>query len=425
VAGLILLALGAGIYFLSRSGGAGNEEVRATMDLAEAMGAADTTGYALALEPREFVFPSDHGPHPAFRTEWWYVTANLDGVDGRRFGVQFTLFRSALAPAGRELVMPEGDDPPVRFPGTTASSGEASPWSTRQVYMGHLAVTDVRGDAFHEAERFTRGSTGLAGGTADPLRIWMDDWGLRGGGAMDPDAPTAGPVFPLTVRADADPVAVQLELTPAKPLVLQGERGLSQKGPEPGNASFYYSFTRLEASGTVTVDGVPHAVTGSAWLDREWSTSALSDEQVGWDWFALQLEDGRDLMVYRLRRADGTTDPLSEGVQVLQDGTALRLEADDFVLTELGRWRSPLDGTVYPSGWRIQVPDEGLDLEVIPVREDQELNVSVRYWEGAVDVRGTGASEGVAGRGYVELTGYSPDADRDREAGSARFKPTG
>ena len=277
MAGLILLVLGAGIYLLSRAAGAGNEEVRATMDL------------VMAAKKIHVV-----------------TEANATfGLPGRMsFRLQFTLFRSALAPAGRELVMPEGDDPPVRFPGTTASSGEASPWSTRQVYMGHLAVTDVRGDAFHEAERFTRGSTGLAGGTSDPLRIWMDDWSLRGGGELDPDAPTAGPVFPLTVRAGADPVAVQLELAPAKPLVLQGERGLSQKGSEPGNASFYYSFTRLEASGTVTVDGVPHPVTGSAWLDREWSTSALSDEQVGWDWFALQLEDGRDLMVYRLRRAD-------------------------------------------------------------------------------------------------------------------------
>jgi predicted secreted hydrolase len=425
VAGLILLVLGAAIYAVSRAGGAGNEEVRATMDLAEAMGAADTTGYALALEPREFVFPSDHGPHPDFRTEWWYVTANLDGVDGRRFGVQFTLFRSALAPRRADLALSEGDGLGVPSAGTDAGQGEASPWSTRQVYMGHLAVTDVRGDAFHEAERFTRGSTGLAGGTSDPLRIWMDDWSLRGGGEVDPDAPTAGPVFPLTVRADADPVAVQLELSPARPLVLQGERGLSQKGPEPGNASFYYSFTRLQASGTVTVDGVRHPVTGSAWLDREWSTSALADDQAGWDWFSLQLDSGDDLMFYQLRRKDGATDPLSEGVRVLQDGTALRLEAGDFVLTELGRWRSPLDGTVYPSGWRIQVPDEGLDLEVIPVRQDQELNVSVRYWEGAVDVRGTGASEGVVGRGYVELTGYSPDAEPGREVGSARFKPSG
>ncbi|MDT8342471.1 MAG: lipocalin family protein, partial [Longimicrobiales bacterium] len=193
-----------------------------------------------------------------------------------------------------------------------------------------------------------------------------------------------------------------------KPLVLQGERGLSRKGPEPGNASYYYSFTRLEASGRVRVDGVEHPVSGTAWLDREWSTSALSAGQVGWDWFALQLADGRDLMVYRLRREDGSTDPLSKGVLVAADGAGRPLAAGDFGLEVLERWRSPLDGAVYPSVWRVTVPGEALDLRVTPVRADQELNVTVRYWEGAVDVTGSGERGApVTGRGYVELTGYA------------------
>lgn len=430
--GLILLVvLGEG-WLLLRDRTPPREEVRATLDLAEAMGGADTTGYARALEPRPFIFPGDHGPHPEYRTEWWYVTANLEAPDGRRFGVQFTLFRSALAPeagAGDGMAGQAGD-----APGGEGMAPGAS-LSTRQVYMGHFAVTDVAGDAFHEAERFTRAAGGLAGGTADPLRIWLDDWSLTGGGEADPDAPGAGAVFPLTVSAALDPategttgasvpVGVRLSLAPAKPLVIQGDRGLSRKGPEPGNASFYYSFTRLEASGTVTVDGVPHAVAGTAWLDREWSTSALSAEQEGWDWFALQLDDGRDLMVYRLRQRDGGTDPLSEGVLVEADGAVRRLSAEEFALAETGSWESPLDGTVYPSGWRVVVPGEGVDLTVTPVRQDQELNVSVRYWEGAVEVEGTGPSGALRGRGYVELTGYSPPTGGG-DPGSRRFKPTG
>jgi predicted secreted hydrolase len=372
------------------------EQVQATLNLAEAMGGADTAGYARALEPRPFVFPADHGPHPDFRTEWWYVTANLEAEDGRRFGVQFTLFRSALAPEGA------GDDP------------DAGSLATRQVYMGHFALTDVDGDAFYESERFTRSGGGLAGGEVAPLRIWMDDWSLEGSGEADPDAPSAGAVFPLRIRARQESAAMALSLDPLRPMVLQGDRGLSQKGEEPGNASFYYSFTRMGVGGEVVVEGERIPVRGLAWLDREWSTSALSGGQVGWDWFALQLEDGRDLMVYRLRRDDGSTDPLSEGVVVRPDGSVTRLPSEAFELEPLTRWPSPLDGTVYPSRWRVSVPSEELELEVTPVREDQELNVTVRYWEGAVDVSGS-----AAGRGYVELTGYGPGG----QVSTSRFKP--
>lgn len=439
----LLVAVGAvkGVQFLgSGDAGAAGEEVEASLNLAEAMGGADTAGYARALEPRPFTFPADHGPHPDFRTEWWYVTANLETPGGRRFGVQFTLFRSALAPptAG---VAPTGDGGATtgggQGTGTDESTGPAgpaalsSPWRTRQVYMGHLAVSDPDGGRFLEVDRFTRGSAGLAGGEPEPLRIWMDDWSLAGGGSSDGDAPDAGPVFPLLLHASArdaggsaapgtagsgTPVEVRLSLDPAKPMVLQGDRGLSQKGREAGNASYYYSFTRLLAGGEITVDGESFPVTGTAWLDREWSTSALSADQAGWDWFALQLDDGRDLMVYRLRGTDGSTDPLSEGVLVAEDGTVRRLAHDDFSLEETDRWSSPLDGTVYPSGWRVRVPSAGVDLDVDPVQEDQELNVTVRYWEGAVDVSGSHA-----GQGYVELTGYAGAVSPG--GGSRRFKP--
>jgi predicted secreted hydrolase len=372
------------------------------MSLSEAMGGAmggadDPTGYARALEPRTFEFPADHGAHPGFRTEWWYVTSNLFGADGRRFGVHFTIFRSALAPPDTVVGAPGG------------------PWATNDVYMGHFAVADAEGGTFTESERFTRGGVGLAGTAAAPgtdrFRVWMDDWAME-----SLDAPEAGAdgIFPLRLTA-RDPdrgTAIDLVVTPEKPVVLQGDAGLSQKGDEPGNASFYYSFTRLRTEGTVVSAGDTVKVTGRSWMDREWSTSALDASQEGWDWFALQLDDGRDLMVYRLRGADGSTDPLSEGVLVDADGARTRLAADAFELEVIDTWESPIDGATYPSTWRVRVPSEDLDLRVRPVLRDQEMDVTVRYWEGAVDVLGGGGAaaagaSGPIGRGYVELTGYA------------------
>jgi predicted secreted hydrolase len=384
--GLLAAGLAAGLVAVSGEKGT---EPRATLSLVETLGGGDTTGYRRALEPRAFVFPDDHGPHEDFRTEWWYVTANLESADGDRYGVQFTLFRSALAP-----------DPPATSQG----------WATNQVYMAHLALTDVRAARFRAFERFARGAVGLAGARVRPFRAWLEDWSLEGADDASPDA--EDPIWPLTLRAaegagTAAESGVRLRLTPLKPLVLQGEGGLSRKGPEPGNASYYYSFTRLAAEGDVVVDGRTVPVTGTAWLDREWSTSVLSEGQVGWDWFALQLDDGRDLMVYHLRRADGSPDAMSEGVLVDAAGTATRLAQPDFGLEPVGRWVSPLDGTVYPSGWRVRVPDHALDLEVTPVLPDQELDLTFRYWEGAVDVVGRAGGAPVSGRGYVELTGYA------------------
>lgn len=363
-------------------------EARADLSLVETLGGADTVGYTRALEPRAFEFPTDHGSHDDFRSEWWYFTGNLDGVDGRRFGFQFTVFRGALAP-------PDSDAPD--------SGGGDDPWSTRQVYLGHLTLTDGSGQTFTEVERYTRGAVGLAGATADPFRVWLDDWEVSG--PAEPRGPD--PAWPMTLRARDQSIGLDLRLTPRKPVVLQGIDGLSRKGAEPGNASFYYSYTRLGAEGSVEVDGVSMPVTGSAWLDREWSTSALSEGLVGWDWFALQLSDGRDLMVYQLRGGDGSVDPRSDGVLVAGDGSPVHLSVGDFSLATTGRWSSPIDGSVYPSGWTIRVPDQGLDLAVTPVLDDQELNVSFRYWEGAVDVRGTADGRPVTGRGYVELTGYA------------------
>lgn len=371
----------------------------ARLSLSETLAGADTAGYERAREVRSFSFPRDHGPHPGFRTEWWYVTGNLETDAGRPFGFQFTIFRSALAPTEPSL---------------------ASAWATNQAYMGHFTLTDVEGRAFHAFERFARGAGGLAGArgaasggsgegrdAAEALRVWVEDWSLTGAGGSS--------AFPMRVTAEDSGFAIDLGLEAGKPSVLQGDRGLSQKGPEPGNASYYYAHTRMPASGSVVVEGDTLAVDGLAWMDREWSTSALSGEQVGWDWFALQLDDGWDVMVYQLRLADGRPDPLSDGVLIDPTGEKTRLAwGEELTLGVTGSWTSPIDGARYPSGWRLRAPERGLDLTVEPVLDEQELDLAFRYWEGAVRVSGTGVGgRRVEGRGYVELTGYAGDV-RDR-----------
>jgi predicted secreted hydrolase len=266
--------------------------------------------------------------------------------------------------------------------------------------MAHFTVTDVAAGDFHAHERFARGAAGLAGAVAEPLNVWLGDWSI---------ASATVETFPLRLDAAAGEVAIDLTLDAGKPLVLQGERGLSRKSSEPGNASYYYSLTRMSTRGTVVIEGDTIAVSGLAWLDREWSTSAMSADQVGWDWFALQLDDGWDLMAYGLRRADGTADVWSDAMIVDPDGVATRLRfGEELALESTSRWTSPIDGVVYPAGWRLIIPSRGWDLRIEPRVLDQELDLSFRYWEGAVAVAGSGEGGAtVEGRGYVELTGYA------------------
>jgi len=360
-----------GSWWLLRDPGPPAEATRTAQPgssrLSELLGGTRDTGFPLALEAREFRFPSDHGAHPEYRNEWWYATGNLDGDSGRRFGFELTLFRFALSASP-----PDG----------------ASAWRSNQVYIGHLALTDAEAGTFRVAQRYARGALGLAGATAAPVRVWVDDWEMsmpagRGGSAA----------MQWRLRAADDDFGIDLTLTPTKEPVLNGRDGLSRKSAEPGNASYYYSLTRLDAAGTVDAGGTPHAVNGAAWIDREWGSSALAPDQRGWDWFALQLEDGTELMYYQLRRDDGSTDPMSAGTWVMADGRSQR-------------WDSPAGGR-YPIRWRLAVPAIALDIRIRPVLESQELFTSVRYWEGAVDVAGTRGDNPVRGRGYVELTGYA------------------
>jgi len=342
--------------------------------LASLLGSDADAGFTRALAPRTFVFPADHGPHPDFRNEWWYVTGNLDDADDRRFGFELTIFRFALAP-----------------------SVPASPsaWRTNQVYIAHLAVTDAADERFFVAQRYSRGAVGLAGASAEPLRVWVDDWEI---------AQSSGEAWRL--RANDEEFGIDLELTPMRPPVLNGEAGLSQKSAEPGNASYYYSITRMSTDGRIRIGDRDHHVSGLSWLDREWSTSALALDQVGWDWFALQLSDGSDLMFYQLRKTDGTENASSSGTWVSRDGVVSQLRADDVEITVADTWASP-EGGEYPSRWALRVPRFGLDVTVTPVIADQELFTTVRYWEGAVDVTGVSGAATISGRGYVELTGYA------------------
>jgi len=348
------------------------------------LSAGETEGYARALEPRPFTFPADHGPHPDFSTEWWYFTGNLESAEGRRFGYQLTFFRRALAPE-----MPE----------------RSSAWASRQVALAHFALTDVEAERFHAFERTSRMAAGLAGARAEPFRVWLEDWSVSA---------EAGAEYPWRLEAAEDGIAIELELVSSKPPVLQGDRGLSRKGAEPGNASYYFSLTRLESSGVVTLGGERFEVAGTSWLDREWSTSVLEEGQVGWDWFSLQLDDGRELMVYHLRREGGGVDPLSKGSWVEADGRSETLRLEDFELEVHERWRSPR-GAEYPSRWLLRVPGKELELEIEPLVADQELDLSFRYWEGAVTARGSAGGEKVTGQGYVELVGYgaAPADSRD------------
>jgi len=327
--------------------------------------------------PEPLAFPADHAVHPGFRNEWWYFTGNLSDAAGRRYGFQFTLFRFAVEPGERV----------------------DSDFASDAIWMAHFAVSDVERKRFISGERFARGALGLAGATVDEW--WLRDWTV------------ARTEEGWRLRARLDAAALDLDLVVRKPVVLQGDSGYSQKGPAPGNASRYYSMTRIAADGRLVLDGNAAEVTGSAWLDREWGSSQLGEGIAGWDWFALQLDDGRDLMLYRLRTEAGEASRFSAGVVVGADGAYRVLERGDFEFEEIRRWRDRL-GVDWPVAWRVRVPAEGMEFEVRPAFDAQRWYATVGYWEGAVDVIDP-VERRALGRGYLELSGYA-----DGEDGQAR-----
>lgn len=340
--------------------------------------------FARVLEPMMFQFPRDHGPHPEYQIEWWYYTGNLHTDDGKAFGYQLTFFRFALTPQ-----MPE----------------RASHFATNQVYMAHFAVTDAANNEYFCFERRSRGAGGLAGATGDPTyKVWLEDWSAIG---VEPGVMRLH-VASTSDYIDTEPqIGLSLDLRQKRPPILQGDRGLSQKGPESGNATYYYSLVGLETTGELTVNGDTVTVSGISWMDHEFGTSFLGEEFVGWDWFSLQLEDGTTLMLYCLRRSDQSCDPQTfEGTFVYPNGQQLRVRKTDFTLTPTRQWTSPESGATYPSGWDITFPELKIALQVEPLIPNQEFRASFTYWEGAVQVRGQIDGAAVNGHGYVELTGY-------------------
>ncbi|MGR3483787.1 MAG: lipocalin-like domain-containing protein [Paracoccaceae bacterium] len=316
-------------------------------------------GFAIPAPDPAFDFPADHGPHPDYRIEWWYLTANLTGEDGRSYGLQWTLFRSALAP------------------------GETGDLSSPQVWMGHAAVTTE--GAHHVAERFARGGIGQAGVIAEPFDAWIDEWSL------------SGPTFDeVTVTAQGPDFAYDVALSAQGPLVPHGQGGYSVKSAQ-GQASYYYSQPFYAASGTLSLPGGEVAVTGTAWLDREWSSQPLAEDQTGWDWFSLTFGTGDKLMGFRLRQTDGSH--YTSATWIAPDGTPAPYE--DGALTAEPLAVTDLDGREVPTRWRVTLPERSLDVTVAAVNPDAWMDTSVPYWEGPVTVEGS--HDGI---GYLEMTGY-------------------
>ncbi|MDZ7625723.1 MAG: lipocalin-like domain-containing protein [Ignavibacteriaceae bacterium] len=349
------------------------------VSLSKAMGEVSDEDFSKAVEKRKFIFPDDHGPHPTFRTEWWYFTGNLTSDDNRKFGYQFTIFRTALS---------------------KEKSERNSEWNSNQIYMAHFAVTDIDGNEFYFDERFSREGNNLAGAQINPFKVWVEDWQI-----IQTESRTTFEFPTISIRAKTDKAEINFTLEAIKPFVLQGDEGLSQKGKQPGNASYYYSYTRLKTDGKIIIAGKEFNVKGFSWMDREWSTSALSEDQKGWDWFALQLDDNTEIMYYQMRKKDGTSDVFSKGVFVDEKGASQLIKKDDVVLEVTDYWESP-DGEKYPSGWNLQIPSKEIDLKITPAVKNQLMDVAIRYWEGSVKIEGTKSNTDIRGRGYVELTGY-------------------
>jgi predicted secreted hydrolase len=328
--------------------------------------------YRPALPGYHYSFPRDHFEHPDFRTEWWYYTGNLRGADGKRFGFELVFFRQGQ----------RRDQPDNR-----------SAWRIDDLYLAHLALTDVDGKRFFPHERLNRAGPGLAGASFDQRRVWNGNWSARW---LDDRQ---------TLEATAEEFHLTLRLDPAKPPVIHGVNGVSQKAEGAGRASHYVSFSRLTVTGEVQLEGASHAVNGTAWMDHEWFTHPLEASQVGWDWFSVQLDDGRDLMLFQLRTAIGSIDPYSSGTLIDARGTARHFSSREFSVDPARYWVSPQTQARYPVGWRIRVPPLGLDLSCDAALDSQELVAGqaggTNYWEGAVRYSGS-----ATGAGYVEMTGY-------------------
>ncbi len=334
--------------------------------------------YQLAIPGRKISFPQDHFSHPDFKTEWWYYTGHLETEKGKRYGYQVTFFRFGL----RDRQKKENENPPL----------------FTDLYLAHFALSDKQEKKFFFRERANRGYGDRAGASAHRYLVWNEDWKVE----------AKGEGHAIEIK-DRD-IALRLHLSPLKAPVLHGDRGLSQKGEGRGRASYYYSLTRLKAEGELEIGGKKERVHGLSWMDHEFGSNQLRDDQVGWDWFSIQLENKTEIMLYLIRRQDGSPDPYSSGTLVYPDGTQRHLTLKEFRVEVLERWKSPQSGGNYPMKWKVTIPIEEIALEIVPFFPNQELDTrkstQVTYWEGAAQVSGTFRKKPIQGLGYAEMTGY-------------------
>jgi predicted secreted hydrolase len=338
--------------------------------------------FRFATEGYRYSFPRDHGSHEEFRTEWWYYTGQVMTKDGRPFGYELTFFRRGM-PRDQTQTLP-------------------SKWAVTHLYLAHFAISDLNKGRFHYTDKMSRAGLGKAGAAQDHLHVWIDRWSA--------ESPVAAPNAQTLQAADGD-MAIQFTVSPEKPLVVHGTDGISHKGSATGQASHYYSFTRLATTGTLTIENESFDVTGTSWMDHEFGSADLDKDLVGWDWFSLQLDDQREFMLYRLRRADGSAHPASSGTLVDRDGHGRHLLLEDFTLEPTSYWTSPTSKARYPQRWRLTIPSQQLSLELVPSMADQELSpkrsTQVAYWEGAIETTGTAQGKPIHGQGYMELVGYA------------------
>jgi predicted secreted hydrolase len=337
----------------------------------------ELTQFKNALPGYHYEFPRDYFNHPEYQTEWWYYTGNLQSAEGHRFGFELTFFREGVS----------------RQPAT------ASPWDVRDLYLAHFAVSDLDGKKFLHTERSNRAGPGIAGADVALQKVWNGNWSVVWTNGKE------------KLTALTDNFAVQLSLQSQKPPVIHGANGISQKAVGAGRASHYFSQTRLQATGTVEIATAKYKVSGQAWMDHEFFTHQLDENQAGWDWLSVQLDDDTELMLFRVRRKDGSVDPFSAGSFVDVQGLSTNLTAGDFQLTPTDEsWTSPKTGARYPIGWKISVPSMGIALAAATSLPSQELtgnsNIAPNYWEGAMTFAGTKHSSSIRGSGYLEMTGY-------------------
>jgi len=343
--------------------------------------------YQLALPGRKFSFPADHYSHPDFKTEWWYYTGHLQAESGKRYGYQVTFFRFGVRDRQKNM-----KEPPL----------------FTDLYMAHFALSDIGAKKFTFRERINRGIAGKAGvrgygdkagAATDRFHVWNEDWKVEGDEKNH------------VIQVNDRGTQLRLGLRSMKAPVLHGQNGLSQKGEGEGRASYYYSLTRMHTDGELTIDGKSEKVRGFTWMDHEFGSNQLRDDQVGWDWFSIQLDNQSELMLYLMRRKDGSADPYSSGTLVGADGVSKNLSFKDYRIEVLQRWKSPTSGAAYPMKWKVTIPSEAIELEITPSFPEQELitnrSTRVTYWEGAAQIRGIARGKPVGGNGYVEMTGYA------------------